>query len=113
LARSISWLASPCRVPLRHARAERGDRFYQLIRRLPSRVMLRYDRRRHYAGYRSMTTQFLLNRVGEPRATLILAHGSGQPMDSPFMTRVAALIAGGDAFVVEVARFNFPYMERA
>lgn len=60
-----------------------------------------------------MTTQFLLNKVVEPRATLILAHGSGQPMDSPFMTRMAALIASDDAFVVEVARFNFPYMERA
>ena len=40
-------------------------------------------------------------------ATLLLAHGAGAPMDSPFMNQLAeALSACG----VRVARFEFPYM---
>lgn len=43
------------------------------------------------------------------RATVLLAHGAGAPMDSPFMTRVAeALAARGLA----VARFEFGYMAK-
>src|ERR1700761_4927050 len=39
--------------------------------------------------------------------TLILAHGAGAPMDSPFMERIAhGLAAAG----VRVARFELPYM---
>ena len=39
--------------------------------------------------------------------TLVLAHGAGAPMDSPFMAIVAA---GLGAAGVRVARFEFPYM---
>jgi uncharacterized protein len=38
---------------------------------------------------------------------LILAHGAGAPMDSPFMNEVAAGVA---ARGLRVARFEFPYM---
>jgi hypothetical protein len=38
---------------------------------------------------------------------LILAHGAGQDMDSPFMQDIARRIATGG---IQVIRFNFPYM---
>ncbi|MGY4532807.1 putative alpha/beta-hydrolase family hydrolase [Pseudomonas sp. TE3786] len=41
------------------------------------------------------------------RATLILAHGAGAPMDSPFMNAIAARLA---AQGLAVLRFEFPYM---
>jgi len=41
------------------------------------------------------------------RPALILAHGAGAPMDSPFMQEIAALIAAAS---VRVVRFEFPYM---
>ncbi len=44
---------------------------------------------------------------GSPIATLLLAHGAGAPMDSPFMNEMAALLA---ARGIEVVRFEFPYM---
>ncbi len=47
------------------------------------------------------------NPAGEVRATLILAHGAGAPMDSPFMETMAQRIA---AQGVAVVRFEFPYM---
>ncbi|MCC4308593.1 dienelactone hydrolase family protein [Alcanivorax marinus] len=47
--------------------------------------------------------------AGPARATLLLAHGAGAPMDSPFMARMAALLA---ARGVTVARFEFAYMAR-
>ncbi|KAA3619204.1 MAG: alpha/beta hydrolase [Proteobacteria bacterium] len=59
-----------------------------------------------------MAESFLFDTPRSPRATLILAHGSGQPMDSPFMTSIAGRVAGS-AFPIEVVRFNFPYMQRA
>lgn len=59
-----------------------------------------------------MTGNFIFDGTDARRVTLILAHGSGQPMDSPFMSAIAGLISTG-AFPVEVARFNFPYMRRA
>jgi uncharacterized protein len=41
--------------------------------------------------------------------TLVLAHGAGGPMDSPFLQRVSAgLCARG----IRVVRFEFPYMAR-
>ncbi len=51
--------------------------------------------------------RFLID--GPPRAplTLVLAHGAGAPMDSPFMKTVAAGIAK-EGF--RVLRFEFPYM---
>jgi predicted alpha/beta-hydrolase family hydrolase len=39
--------------------------------------------------------------------TLVLAHGAGAPMDSPFMVKMAA---GLGAEGIRVARFEFPYM---
>ncbi|MFV3411674.1 alpha/beta fold hydrolase [Pseudomonas nitroreducens] len=40
-------------------------------------------------------------------ATLVLAHGAGAPMDSPFMDDVAARLAKRG---ISVVRFEFPYM---
>jgi len=45
--------------------------------------------------------------VSRPR-TLVLAHGAGQGMDSPFMESMARLIA---ARGIRVLRFEFPYMQ--
>lgn len=42
-----------------------------------------------------------------PFACLLLAHGAGAPMDSDFMTAIAARLA---AHGLAVARFEFPYM---
>ncbi|WP_455824951.1 alpha/beta family hydrolase [Pseudomonas graminis] len=44
---------------------------------------------------------------GRKAVTLILAHGAGAPMDSAFMTDMAARLAGHG---VNVLRFEFPYM---
>jgi len=41
--------------------------------------------------------------------TVVLAHGAGAPMDSPFMADVARALAGTGLHVV---RFEFPYMMR-
>ena len=60
-----------------------------------------------------MTDAFRFDTPSDPRGLLILAHGSGQPMVSPFLDAVAAAIASNDQWPVEVARFNFPYMARA
>ena len=49
----------------------------------------------------------LVTRTDRPIARLLLAHGAGAPMDSPFMNSVAAAIA---ATGIEVVRFEFPYM---
>jgi uncharacterized protein len=49
----------------------------------------------------------LFDRAAKPHATLLLAHGAGAAMDSPFMMQVAALLADCG---VDVARFEFPYM---
>ena len=43
----------------------------------------------------------------EVRGRLILAHGAGAPMDSPFMTGMSERLAGRG---ILVARFEFPYM---
>ena len=41
------------------------------------------------------------------RATVVLAHGAGAPMDSPFLQQVAVGLA---ACAIRVLRFEFPYM---
>jgi predicted alpha/beta-hydrolase family hydrolase len=46
--------------------------------------------------------------AGEARATLILAHGAGAPMDSEFMAQMAQLLAVRG---VSVLRFEFAYMQ--
>lgn len=43
----------------------------------------------------------------DERTCLILAHGAGAPMDSPFMNTMASLLAKGG---IDVLRFEFPYM---
>lgn len=44
---------------------------------------------------------------GQPVAGLLLAHGAGAAMDSPFMIRIAGLLAERD---IAVMRFEFAYM---
>lgn len=53
---------------------------------------------------------FLFDEPPETRPnapTLILAHGAGAPMDSPFMAEIAGRVAERG---FRVARFEFPYM---
>lgn len=50
---------------------------------------------------------FLWNGPDDASVTLILAHGSGAPMDSPFLEKFAKGLAERG---VRVARFEFPYM---
>jgi predicted alpha/beta-hydrolase family hydrolase len=45
----------------------------------------------------------------EAPQTVVLAHGAGAPMDSPFMERIARGLARGG---LRVVRFEFPYMAR-
>jgi predicted alpha/beta-hydrolase family hydrolase len=54
-------------------------------------------------------TDLLWTRPDDARATLLLAHGAGAPMDSVFMNRIAEALA---ARAVAVARFEFPYMAK-
>jgi hypothetical protein len=50
---------------------------------------------------------FLFDGPVAASATVVLAHGAGAPMDSPFMSGVAAGLAREG---LRVARFEFPYM---
>lgn len=51
---------------------------------------------------------FLFDGPEGAAATVVLAHGAGAPMNTPFMNSVArGLASGGD---VRVVRFEFPYM---
>ncbi|RTE67648.1 alpha/beta hydrolase [Amphritea opalescens] len=43
------------------------------------------------------------------KGRILLAHGAGAPMDSPFMNQMASALSAGD---VEVIRFEFPYMQQ-
>lgn len=52
-------------------------------------------------------TPVLCNGSSSAKTTLILAHGAGAPMDSPFMEAFAEGMAARGLFVV---RFEFPYM---
>lgn len=55
-----------------------------------------------------MTPPMMLTTGPEgARRTLVLAHGAGAPMDSPFME---AMTEGIAAHSVRVVRFEFPYM---
>lgn len=55
-----------------------------------------------------MPTHFLFDGPGTPAGvTVVLAHGAGAPMDSPFMNVVARGLAERG---LRVARFEFPYM---
>ena len=50
---------------------------------------------------------YLEDGSADAASTLILAHGAGAAMDSPFM---AAMAAGLAAHEIRVVRFEFPYM---
>ena len=56
------------------------------------------------------STQFLFDGPKDVPVQLVLAHGAGAPMDSPFMAQIAAGL--GD-LGLRVARFEFPYMAGA
>jgi predicted alpha/beta-hydrolase family hydrolase len=57
----------------------------------------------------SAAAELLWERPRQPRATLVLAHGAGAPMDSPFMAAMAQRLARRD---IAVVRFEFAYMAR-
>ncbi len=55
-----------------------------------------------------MRSEFLIDGPERAKTTLVLAHGAGAPMDSPFLDHFAtALSARG----LRVVRFEFPYMD--
>ena len=54
-------------------------------------------------------TNFLFDGPGDAPATVLLAHGAGAPMDTPFMSFFAEQLAAKGWRVV---RFEFPYMAR-
>ncbi|MCP4973273.1 MAG: alpha/beta hydrolase, partial [Prochlorococcus sp.] len=54
-------------------------------------------------------SQQLINGPAKAPATLLLAHGAGAPMDSPFM---AAMANGLAASGWRVVRFEFAYMTK-
>ena len=51
--------------------------------------------------------KLLFDGAGKATVTVVLAHGAGAPMDSPFMNHVAS---GLGERGLRVARFEFPYM---
>jgi len=53
--------------------------------------------------------EFLVDGPAQPPRTLILAHGAGSPMDSPFLETLAKGVAG---YGFRVVRFEFPYMRK-
>ncbi|EDP65689.1 hypothetical protein BAL199_02654 [alpha proteobacterium BAL199] len=54
-----------------------------------------------------MAAALLIDGPSDAPTTLVLAHGAGAAMDSPFMAGIAQQIAG---FGHRVVRFEFPYM---
>jgi uncharacterized protein len=52
--------------------------------------------------------EFIIDGDAGAALTLVLAHGAGAPMDSPFMETVAQALAGDH---LRVVRFEFPYMQ--
>jgi predicted alpha/beta-hydrolase family hydrolase len=54
-----------------------------------------------------MALDLLWNRTATPIATILLAHGAGGAMDSPWMTSMSGLLADRG---IQVARFEFEYM---
>lgn len=65
--------------------------------------------RRSPPGTLPKTVEILRDGPARARVTVVLAHGAGAPMDSPFMNEVAAGLAGHG---LQVLRFEFPYMAR-
>ena len=52
---------------------------------------------------------FLADGPADAAVLIVLAHGAGAPMDSPFMAVIAARLAAAGH---RVLRFEFPYMAR-
>ncbi len=52
-------------------------------------------------------TELLYDGPKDAALTLVMAHGAGAPMDSPFMNRIAS---GVSASGIRVVRFEFSYM---
>jgi predicted alpha/beta-hydrolase family hydrolase len=51
--------------------------------------------------------EFIIDGSSSAPLTLVLAHGAGAQMDSPFMAAFAQALAGND---LRMVRFEFPYM---
>jgi predicted alpha/beta-hydrolase family hydrolase len=51
--------------------------------------------------------ELLIDGPTDAATTIVLAHGAGAAMDSPFMNAMATGLAAGD---MRVVRFEFPYM---
>ncbi len=56
-----------------------------------------------------MTDDWLIDGPGDAPATVVLAHGAGAMMDSPFMDAMASGLAAAG---LRVVRFEFPYMAK-
>ena len=55
-------------------------------------------------------TDYLINQAAQPiQSHVILAHGAGAMMDSPFMESIATELAVNN---IQVSRFEFPYMAK-
>ena len=54
-----------------------------------------------------MSDKFLFDGPADARATILLAHGAGAPMDSASMTATAKVLAAAG---LRIARFEFQYM---
>jgi predicted alpha/beta-hydrolase family hydrolase len=61
----------------------------------------------------SAAARFLIDGVEDAPWTVVLAHGAGQPMDSPFMSAFAQGLAARPGMPLRVVRFEFPYMAAA
>ena len=53
------------------------------------------------------SSELLIEGPAKARLTIVLAHGAGGPMDSPFMNTIARGLADAG---LRVVRFEFPYM---
>jgi predicted alpha/beta-hydrolase family hydrolase len=56
-----------------------------------------------------MTEDWLIDGPGDAPATVVLAHGAGAMMDTPFMEAMASGLAAAG---LRVVRFEFPYMAK-
>ena len=66
------------------------------------------QRRRDQPGVTDRPTILAAGPTSAP-ITLILAHGAGAPMDTPFMEKISSGLAAAG---IRVLRFEFPYMTR-
>ncbi len=58
----------------------------------------------------SQPPRFLFDGPANAPLTVVLAHGAGAPMDSPFLSALASGLADAGRGRWRVARFEFPYM---